>query len=783
MDINFSHIWPVWEIVAPISKGAYGQVYKAVRTQDSDVAAIKIISIPQNESETEKYRWEYSDDTIKGMYQKSAQEVLNEIDIMKKLRGSNNIVDILDYKLVEKETAIGYDIYIRMELLQPMAKHLSDLEIDSTQSAPFSMEDEAIKIGCDICRALETCHSVTTETKKQIIHRDIKPDNILYHANGDIYKLGDFGISKELSKAGTDHTRSIGTLKYLAPEVERGKYDCRADIYSLGLVLYYLTNKKRLPFVNGLGQDVDAVTRRLLGEQLPPPECASAGLARVIGKACAHRPEDRFSSAKEFRLALESIGQQSTTLESPIEEPNAVEPIRVAPVGTFGPKKKKGKAVAWLAVALLGFIAALWFGTKLVPFKAETDTQKPALSTNESTETSQASENQQAQTDTQKPSSSTNESTEVPQVPENQQAETTTPTDQENAALGKSRETAIQIALSNQYEVNTEDANNTNDRWEHWYKLETTANDSAYFVTFCGSDTTYAVYCKIYDAQLAEIETGWSCDESRELGVRLEPNATYWLMLDGSDNIATYQLSVKEEVCDAGISREKALPIQLDTEHIKSISVDGENDWYTITTGNTDAIYRFYVNAKINENPVHGKTTLALFNATGIKQKEITTNFGEHDYFDISLPTNTVYTVKVSAEHTVPAIGDYALCVSQKPCDAGVDQQSAMALCVDDVYTAKLDASLADWYVCTFSEDGRYTIDFHNIDIGCRVTVEGTRENRSLFSTTVKNEDSASRVINVKAGDQIYFTVEPWSVADAENANGTYIIGIAKEES
>ena len=149
MDIELRNIWPEWEIVAPISQGAYGRVYKAVRKQDDDVAAIKIISIPQNEDETQKKRWEYSDDTIKGIYQSRARDVLNEIDIMKKLRGSNNVVDILDYKLVEKADGIGFDIYIRMEFLTPMAKHISELELDSKLNTHADMEKEVIKIGCE----------------------------------------------------------------------------------------------------------------------------------------------------------------------------------------------------------------------------------------------------------------------------------------------------------------------------------------------------------------------------------------------------------------------------------------------------------------------------------------------------------------------------------------------------------------------------------------------------------------------------------------------------------
>ena len=181
-----------------------------------------------------------------------------------------------------------------------MELQFKDLRREIKENRIFS-EKEIIKIGCDICKALILCHS------KGIIHRDIKPDNIFYSRDGN-FKLGDFGISKSLADpihgyAGT----GIGTFAYLPAEQLKGKYNKLVDIYSLGLVLYELSNRNRLPFAQSRDTTDQEVIKRLSGESLPVPSEASPELAKVILKACAFHPKDRYASAEEFLAALEGI--------------------------------------------------------------------------------------------------------------------------------------------------------------------------------------------------------------------------------------------------------------------------------------------------------------------------------------------------------------------------------------------------------------------------------------------------------------------------------------------
>ena len=119
---------------------------------------------------------------------------------MESLKGTQNIVSVEDYKVLEKEDKVGWDIFIRMELLTSLVNHIGDSKLP---------ENEVIKLGLDMAGALDLC------SKKDIIHRDIKPENI-FASSLDYYKLGDFGIARELEKTAGSMSQK-GTLTISRP--------------------------------------------------------------------------------------------------------------------------------------------------------------------------------------------------------------------------------------------------------------------------------------------------------------------------------------------------------------------------------------------------------------------------------------------------------------------------------------------------------------------------------------------------------------------------------------
>ena len=223
-----------WTVVRKIGHGSFGNVYEIRRDRYglTERSAMKVITIPQDPDEIQAYlRDGYAPETLRNMYDGSRASVLAEYQMMAKLKDCPNIVRCEDIEIVMDPDEIGSTIYIRMELLTPIR------EYDKLQS--YS-EKETIKLCSDICNLLTRCEA------EGIVHRDIKPGNIMVSDQGD-YKLGDFGIARSM-----DHTTMatmIGTMNYMAPEVYLGrKYGHTADIYSLGLVLYWLMNNRRMPF-------------------------------------------------------------------------------------------------------------------------------------------------------------------------------------------------------------------------------------------------------------------------------------------------------------------------------------------------------------------------------------------------------------------------------------------------------------------------------------------------------------------------------------------------------
>ena len=283
--------WPGWETVRLIGRGSFGEVYEIQRQvfNTTEKAALKMISLPQNRSDIdEMYSDGYDDASITSTFQSHLESIVAEYSMMRKMKGCANIVNCDDIRFEKQSNGIGWDIYIKMELLQPIV-----------QTLPKEIPEETvIKLGQDMCAALELCK------KHGIIHRDIKPQNIFLSEHGD-YKLGDFGIAKTVEK--TMGGTKIGTYKYMAPEVYNNQpYGAAVDIYSLGLVMYWLLNKRRMPFMPlppeklTAGMDDESRHRRFSGEPLPPPATGSDELKRIVLKACAFDPKERYSTAAEM---------------------------------------------------------------------------------------------------------------------------------------------------------------------------------------------------------------------------------------------------------------------------------------------------------------------------------------------------------------------------------------------------------------------------------------------------------------------------------------------------
>jgi serine/threonine-protein kinase len=204
-----------------------------------------------------------------------------------------NIVAIYDFAMHEGNP------YLAMEYVE--ARHLGQV---LSQSGRFS-QPEAVAVIGQVLDALACAHDVG------IVHRDVKPANILLLANGRV-KMTDFGIARFDGAELTMDGAVIGTPSYMSPEQCRGEaVDVRSDLFSTGVVLYELLSGER-PFP---GRNFAEVTWRLANE--PPPDIRdkvaglSPALAAVVDRALAKNPADRFASAAEMAAALRGAPQDA----------------------------------------------------------------------------------------------------------------------------------------------------------------------------------------------------------------------------------------------------------------------------------------------------------------------------------------------------------------------------------------------------------------------------------------------------------------------------------------
>lgn len=292
--------WPGWRNVKKIGAGSFGTVYEIETQENGSVrkAALKVMSVPARPEDVQDIY-----DSGIATTQQDAETYINsqissvsqECNVMAALRGNPNIVAFEDYMILPHEGWMGADILIRMELLTPLNHYMRYHAMS---------EQDIIKLGMDMCNALETCHAKVPP----ILHRDIKAANIMVDDSG-CFKLGDFGVARVMEGTKSAHTKA-GTEDHMAPEVmQMAGYRATADLYSLGIVLYRLLNNNRNPFLPVEGSvtanmQMQARGMRSSGVPVPPPYYGSPALKAAVLKALAYRPEDRYRSASEMRAAL-----------------------------------------------------------------------------------------------------------------------------------------------------------------------------------------------------------------------------------------------------------------------------------------------------------------------------------------------------------------------------------------------------------------------------------------------------------------------------------------------
>ncbi len=342
-----------YRLVRVLGRGAMGVVYEALDERLGRTVAIKTVlrSHLDNESTAQDY----------------AARFVREAQAAARL-SHPNIVTVFDFGEHDDLS------YIVMEFVS--GRELADLFRSGQR---FSLP-QALQIMAELLDALAYAHA------QGVVHRDVKPANVLVDQAGHV-KLADFGVAR-VSSGNQDRTMPgtmVGTPNYMSPEQILGQpVGSRTDIFAAGVVLYqFLTGRQ--PFEGG---GMFVVQRRILQEEAIPPSQVFAALPpvldRIVARALAKRPEDRYESAAAFAQDLRQVaagflqapplpsapgtGAQDghTPVDLPLEMPAAASPAPQSWVAHPPPETPATDAArravrpVWLGVlAGLGLLVAI----------------------------------------------------------------------------------------------------------------------------------------------------------------------------------------------------------------------------------------------------------------------------------------------------------------------------------------------------------------------------------------------------------------------------------------
>jgi len=283
-------LWDNWHIIEKIGEGPNGEVYKASKMLNNQTffCAIKYLSLPKKDEDVDtllKKGIIKNKNEINNYYLKILQVLKNNILSLKNIPGNNYVLKYYDFYQEPKASGIGYDVYIRMELASESVGDINRKKITAKEVA---------QIGIDVCNGFDHLK------RCGIVYKNIKPTNIFIGGDGH-YKLGDFGIPHNLNYYDDMNN-------YVSPEAYNNKnLVSSSDTYSLGLIMYQLLNKNRLPFVNLFVKNKAAVEARMEGLEIPNLKRRNQELMQIIIKACSKDAANRYKETYLMRDALQKL--------------------------------------------------------------------------------------------------------------------------------------------------------------------------------------------------------------------------------------------------------------------------------------------------------------------------------------------------------------------------------------------------------------------------------------------------------------------------------------------
>lgn len=300
MSNSLNPVFGQWYVDRQLGNGTDGKVftiYKEKFDGTRETAIMKMLRLGENRNERKTFNLnEEAEEDISLGFDKIINNIRKNIETVKKADNGKFFIRYEDFELRKASDGKGRLILIKLEEGKSLAEVLKGFS--------FTLE-ETYRLGINICQALQKCRSFG------YIYPNLKPENILFDKDGRC-KIGDFGSFSCLEPAKTSISYKR-TQYYMSPEfIRTGNINCTCDTYSLGLILYMLTNCNRLPFTEPYPENVtvnslnESTNKRIRGESMPRPVHASDALWKIISKACAFRPNDRYFTPEQMLSDLKN---------------------------------------------------------------------------------------------------------------------------------------------------------------------------------------------------------------------------------------------------------------------------------------------------------------------------------------------------------------------------------------------------------------------------------------------------------------------------------------------
>jgi len=340
-----------YEILEMIGSGGMATVYKAKCRVLNRYVAIKVLK-----------------DSLK-----------YDVDVVKKFNAESRAAAALSHPNIVQV----YDVNETVELDYIVMEYIDGVTLKDYIAKKGTLDwKEACNFAIQIGKALDVAH------KNRIIHKDIKPHNVLITRDG-ILKVADFGIAQatttETIVAGDT---GIGSVHYISPEQGRGGYiDERSDIYSLGVVLYEMLTGK-LPFdgTNAVAIAIAKLEKDPLDCKIVNPNVPDS-VARVTMKAISKEQHSRYQSANEMVMDLQSIVGNNPVIIEKSREDSIFETNRISKDKTKemyymrknNSRGKKSNSTLKMAIVLIALAIVVGFGTYFLMSGGEQEYQVPSL--------------------------------------------------------------------------------------------------------------------------------------------------------------------------------------------------------------------------------------------------------------------------------------------------------------------------------------------------------------------------------------------------------------------